>query len=334
MKKYIKLIWRTNTLVGLRMRIARIRARLDIFYRMRLMERRIADFESNFYYEVEDEAVWLPKIMGLEETLEYIYKKKCSVCRYGDGEFELIAGRDMSFETANIEMQQRLAGILANPILNCLCCIPNIFGSLARYRSGDIVYWRQAVVWMRPLLKKYLSRAYSARDTSGAILGDPQISRPYLGVSDKSIAPRVFGLWKKLWEGRHLLIVEGRYSRLGIGNDLFDGASSIRRIWCPAINAYAKYDEILSAVKKEAQKGDLILIALGATATILAYDLAKCGYQAIDCGHLDVEYMWMKMGATEKVAIPGRYVNEAANGHEKKIIDGESEQNAVICDLS
>ena len=37
-------------------------------------------------------------------------------------------------------------------------------------------------------------------------------------------------------------------------------------------------------------KKNLILISLGPTATVLAYDLSKLGYQAIDIGHTDLEY--------------------------------------------
>jgi hypothetical protein len=40
----------------------------------------------------------------------------------------------------------------------------------------------------------------------------------------------------------------------------------------------------------------LILIALGPTATVLAYDLAKKGYQAIDIGHLPSCYEVVKNG--------------------------------------
>ena len=78
-------------------------------------------------------------------------------------------------------------------------------------------------------------------------------------------------------------------------------------------------------------KCDLVLLALGATATILAYDLAKEGLWAVDAGHLDVEYMWMKIGAETRVPIPGRYVNEcAAGGREMKKIPCEEAANNVV----
>ena len=42
------------------------------------------------------------------------------------------------------------------------------------------------------------------------------------------------------------------------------------------------------------------LLPLGPAATVLAYDLFKAGYQAIDVGHVDVEYEWWRMGAHKK----------------------------------
>ena len=72
----------------------------------------------------------------------------------------------------------------------------------------------------------------------------------------------------------------------------------------------------------------LFLIALGPTATVLAYDLFKAGYQAIDIGHVDVEYEWWRMGARRKVKLERKYVNEALNG--SQVADAGEEYNRQI----
>jgi len=105
------------------------------------------------------------------------------------------------------------------------------------------------------------------------------------------------------------LIVEGEFSRLGVGNNLFDNAASIERIICPAEHAFRIYSVILETIKKLG-KDKLIIIALGPTATILAYDLAREDYWALDLGHIDIEYMWSLMSAQEKSPIKGRIVYE------------------------
>ena len=72
----------------------------------------------------------------------------------------------------------------------------------------------------------------------------------------------------------------------------------------------------------------LFLIALGPTATALAYDLFKAGYQAIDIGHVDVEYEWWRMGARRKVKLERKYVNEVPNGN--LVADAGEEYNKQI----
>ncbi|WP_412176646.1 GT-D fold domain-containing glycosyltransferase [Bacillus sp. T3] len=51
----------------------------------------------------------------------------------------------------------------------------------------------------------------------------------------------------------------------------------MKRIICPPTDAFAKYEEIMGEVCKQSNK-KLVLIALGPTATILSYGLAKHGY--------------------------------------------------------
>ena len=115
---------------------------------------------------------------------------------------------------------------------------------------------------------------------------------------------------------------------MGVGNDLFDNVHTIRRILCPPRDAFNQYKDILTEACK-LEKDVLFLIALGPTATVLAYDLFKAGYQAIDAGHVDVEYEWWRMGARRKVKLERKYVNEAANG--KKVADaGEEYQKQII----
>lgn len=328
-----KNIWRSMRMLQIRAFVASVRRQIDPYYQLNELRGRIRKIEENLYYEMECPELWRPRIMGMEDTLNYILDTNCSVCRFGDGEFQLVNGNNMSFEVANDVLQERLIHILKHPLPNCLCCIPDVFGSLAPYVKSDMQYWRGAVLWMRPLIERYLRPIFVKRTEVPFILGNTLISRPYLGFNDKSTSSKIFSLWKKLFSGQQLLIIEGRYSRLGIGNDLFSGAERVRRIWCPPVGAFSHYDRIMKAIENTVEANELIILALGATATILAYDLAKMGYRAVDAGHLDLEYMWMKMGVTKKVAIPGRYVNECIDGREMRKYDGEEESANVIMEI-
>ena len=58
----------------------------------------------------------------------------------------------------------------------------------------------------------------------------------------------------------------------------------------------------------------MVLIALGITATVLAWDLSKLGIWAIDIGNMDNEYEWYKLGVKKPVPLKNRYVFEASGG--------------------
>ena len=123
---------------------------------------------------------------------------------------------------------------------------------------------------------------------------------------------------KQIWEQRELTVVEGEKTRMGVGNDLFDNAKRIHRILGPAENAFSHYDEILATILEKVPQDELVLLALGPTATILAYDLFRKGYQAVDIGHVDISYEWFLRGVrdpSERIVIPGKYTNEVRGGN-------------------
>ena len=153
-------------------------------------------------------------------------------------------------------------------------------------------------------------RAYAGRDY---LFGDSQITRPYIDWATDERARRTFPMLKRLWEGRDILLVEGEQTRMGVGNDLFDDATSVKRILAPAVDAFEHRNEIQETILAN-YHGELILMALGPTATILAADFAGMEIQALDIGNVDIEYEWFLRGAKERVAIPGKFTNEAKDG--------------------
>ena len=74
----------------------------------------------------------------------------------------------------------------------------------------------------------------------------------------------------------------------------------------------------------------MFIIALGPTATILASDLSKEGYRALDLGHIDIEYEWFLLKATKKVAIKNKYVNEVKKGRINSDLNNEKYISEII----
>lgn len=249
-----------------------------------------------------------PNVNNIDDTLDAILIRRASIARYGDGEFDIIFGRYESFQSYNYSLKERLKQVLKanNESDRFLVGIPDCYGDLSHFIPEAQFHWRIRLEKERYKWYKILNRRHPYYQS--------QISRFYHDWVDKSKSPEWAEKLKKIWANRNVLIVEGEKSRMGVGNDLFSDCLSVRRILCPPVNAFERYDEILSCIVANAQPDDLILMALGPTATILAYDLFHKGFQAVDIGHIDLEYEWMKMQAKEKVRIPGRFMNELDAG--------------------
>lgn len=272
-------------------------------------------------------------VMDTPETIEYIRRNQCSVCRYGDGEFDLIQGkRGIGFQENNKNLAARLKHILedADKVPHVLVCIPSVLTMRERGELSidSISYWN-----------KYISKfPYSIyRKLYGKRFGDSQITRPYMRFEKNrknyENAKKVFLLLKGLWEYKKVLIVEGRKSRLGVGNDLFSKCITIRRVLCPEANAWSCYNQILSKVLDISSEFDLILIALGPTATVLAYDLGKIGLWAIDIGHVDVEYEWFISKAQRKEPVKNKYVNEVSSAVAEDNDVDDVYRMQIVCEI-
>jgi glycosyltransferase family protein len=252
-----------------------------------------------------------PKVQSIDKTIDKILKERCSVSRFGDGELKLINGRNISFQKHNQSLQSKLKEVLRSNQEGHIVCLPDVFDTNNQYTPMFNKDWRRH-------LAKYRLKWYTNLDMKKEYFNS-FISRCYLPFQDQSRSKKYFEKIKKIWEKREVIIVEGEFSRLGIENDLFDNAKSIKRVLCPSKNAFEKYEEILSYIHKFDKK-NLILLALGPTASVLAFDLHKEGYQAMDIGHIDVEYEWLLMGATKKEPIKNKFVNEV-NGGEFEIYE-------------
>lgn len=257
----------------------------------------------------------LLRILTSEMTVRYILENRCSVCRYGDGEIDMITclekGFDVSrksdFQSYNEGLAKRLKQILWNDSekkANILICIPFVWKDHRILTSHPRHFIERSFVNNHHTISSFVNIA--------SLYGDSYFTRFYMDMREKKKGDYV-QLLRQIWDNRDLCLVEGEQSRLGVGNDLFLNSKSVKRILCPAIDAFCKYEEIIAAVRK-IDKTNLILVALGQTATVLSYDLAMDGYQAIDIGHIDVEYEWFLMKAKYKVPIPNKYVNEIQEG--------------------
>lgn len=275
----------------------------------------------NFWYIVlRRRQKIVPRIASIDETIQRIVEGRCSVSRFGDGEMLLTSpDKEIGFQKGDPALALRLREVLTSHDEGHLVCISDAFEDLYRFNRKARRFWRTHFFlygsWWDRLL------------VSERLYYNTFVTRPYMDYASKEDCGRWFKDMKRIWDGRDVVFIEGEKSRLGVGNDLFDNVRSIRRILCPPRDAFDRYDDILVEARK-LEKDALFLIALGPTATVLSYGLYKAGYQAIDAGHVDVEYEWWRMGALRKVKLERKYVNEAADG--KQVADAGDEYRKQI----
>ncbi len=265
-----------------------------------------------------------PKIRSAEELLELIINEKKSLSRFGDGELEIMQKRERPwFQKADVILAERLEAIFRSEDERVVIALSDNFGSLEKYTE-------KAADAIRLYLDNGIREEVMKAIDMNRIYYDAYVTRPYIMYRNKKYAERIFELFKQIWKQRDILLVEGSNSCIGIRNDLFGGAACVRRIVAPPKNAFMVYDQILTSVKNNITTDTLVLVSLGPTATVLAYDLAVAGIQTLDIGQLDNEYEWFLKGASERVEIEGKCVAELRGCHEVELIADEEYEKQII----
>ena len=283
---------------------------------------------DKFRQTFKQEELFDISVMSIDETLDQLLETEQSLIRFGDGEIHIMNGYDIGFQEYNEELSNSMKDILLNASNeDILICMPEVFeaftGNFPQDHNSE-VFWKRELDAFAPFFRVYCqSKKY----------GSAFISRPYIYNKDRSRTFEQFEKMKQLFEGKDLLIVEGATSRSGVGNDLFDKSNSIKRIICPSHNAFSKIQEIREKILEHVEER-LILLMLGPTAKVLAYQLSQLGHRALDLGHIDSEYEWMKMGAETRVQLQHKHTAEYYSDQEIELIEDEDYNQQVVEDLS
>lgn len=206
------------------------------------------------------------KILDTEMCLRKIKDEKKSIARFNDGEIDLVIGNALKYQESNPKLCNKLEQILKEKQDFCIIGIPDVINGFDNLTEESEAFWVKNMERTRSKFIQYLN--------TDAEYGTANVAKFYIRHKDKSHCSKYFAMLKEIWKNRDVLICEEEQTRLGVGNDLLDGAKSIKRIIFPLENAFNKYEETMTRLKKE-NKDVLIILALGPISTVLAYDLAK-----------------------------------------------------------
>lgn len=202
-------------------------------------------------------------IIKERETLKELVKG-ASIARFGDGELRLALGVSVGHQQAHPKLVEELNHILKNPT-KCLIGIPYIENRSPR-----------AATWRHYGTDKYTKLYNPEKQYYSAFITRPD-SAPWIASED---------YWediKSLYKNKDIIVVSG--SRKGFrSEEMENDVKSLKFIETLPQEAYAEIDKIEAEIGEDTSK--VVLLAVGATATVLAYRLAERGFHALDLGHL------------------------------------------------
>lgn len=200
-----------------------------------------------------------------------------SIARFGDGELKLATGRAAKSQEYNPTLSRRLREILLLPPSHgCLVGIPRI-------SPLEILPTEKQSFWAG-----YDTPQYRALYNPNKVYESAFITRP-----DSAPAIDCDSYWdriKALWRGQDVVLIGGNNKPFDKNPDIVDGARNFTKIEVPSQHAFSNYSSIIDECKRFAM-GTVFILACGATATVLAYDLHTNNYRkAYDLGHLGMFY--------------------------------------------
>lgn len=277
---------------------------------------------KNTKYELLDELgvegkFFCPQFRSNEETIRLIVEEGKSLGRFGDGEFSIAFDEErQKFQHLDGKLKKRIWDVLNSPNDNYIIGIAKNYGELSDYNEFT-------ADGIRLYMTEDTRKKHEQILRHDIVYSDAYISRPYIIYRDQTekTVRYKFDMVRSIWDKKNIAIVEGAQTRLGVGNDLFDNALSVRRIIAPATNSFDRYDDLLYSSKEIAGKVDLFILAIGPSSGILAFDLCKEGHQAVDVGHIDLEYEWFLRQEGRRTSVPYKYNNEIYGGDNVEDID-------------
>ena len=236
-------------------------------------------------YEFDELSKSLVRLKVLDETqtVAVLGKTPKSFCRYGDGEVDMMRGKESAFQDYDPEHARKMKEILVRKRDNLYVGLnSSYFQSPTKYSKRNRKFYRLYGTTYR----RYFNEVCDPDNT----YLDACCFGGYFRQGDQFDIESHFKRVRDLFKDKNITIVCGKGILDSLDFDLFGLASKKRIIDAPKKNAFSEYESLIQRITQSTPKDDLICIILGMTATVLAADLADYGYIAWDIGHAAKDY--------------------------------------------
>ena len=238
---------------------------------IRLVKSRFEHIDKESEEKLKKIEAEFPHVLSTSETLKAIIEHHITISRFGDAEFDICNQENLKdpYQRPNDKLSKRLKEILLVREDGFLACIPpfnapnnnikNYYGRLSFWE----LYWLQKYEKIGPL---FSNQAY----------GNSFVSR------DSVFYENQIDYITKIWKNRKVVFIYGKGGRFKEDSILFREVNKAGTIFAPPTNAFDEYNRLL----EESCMFPKDVLFLIAAASVLAYDLFKRGYQAVDVGHI------------------------------------------------
>lgn len=198
-----------------------------------------------------------PVVLTEDATIEQALAGR-SLARVGEGELRIAIGWPIKSQRRDVRLASEMRTVMAERQA-ALVCLPRLWKGMPAEP-----FWRQ-----------FAGPKYDW------LYGDQPYGSAFVSRPDVAHTADTPGYWEKveqLWRGKDVVLASRSTKVLKLS-----AAASVRFVACPAVDAFDEIDRIEAEIGTPAGP---VLVALGATATVLCARLARKGVHAIDVGHL------------------------------------------------
>lgn len=249
--------------------------------RLNLDELDYSKIIENVLYYIPNSNITRPKVYNTQETIDYLLNSEKSIARFGDGEIILINGNNIGYQKYDPILAQKLKEILKNNQENLIVGI-NHWYYYPKYNINSDSLTKNFNLYNMPICRNNLN---------GLIDFSKQYcDAGFTGYAEYSDERKIFFKnIKKLWENKNVVLVHCKEAYEKLKFNIFDNAKEQINVFVPNIDSFSVYDEVLNKLLNF-EKNYLIILMCGPLGKVLASDLTKANYRALDLGHIAKSY--------------------------------------------
>lgn len=221
-------------------------------------------------------------ILNQEQTLEILKNNPKSFCRFGDGEVDLMEGRDIPFQKYSAELVDYYFKILSDKH-------ENLYIGLNYYYYHDFDIFNKYTSDFYKIYSCKYGKFFMDHCNEENIYIDASFNQIYQSYSDYDFE-RYYNDVKNLFLDKKIVVFAGKGIMNKLHYNLFDRASELIYEDGPSTNAFAEFSHLLEKASSYS-RDYLLCFILGPASKVLVYELSNRGYCAWDIGHLAKDYI-------------------------------------------